>query len=153
MWPFKKKQKSVGMTTKESLTRFGIVPADEHLPVIRDLLAQEAAAERAGRMREDELALLCCVQLFGRGLLEDVLLIWNAKRSGMDLASVIDIEFLFGAGVEETKRFLAGLSGALSGGGPDSVAAQALRDIESYVSGGFSPAEHLEVYKKYFRVA
>ena len=135
------------MTTEESLRRFGFVPTDESLPIIRELLAREAAAERAGQPRESDLALLSCVQLFSRGLLEDVLRIWDAKRSGMDLGSVIDVEFLCGGGFEATKRFLAGESGA--------PAAEALAYIQKHATdhfNNFSPHAHLAQYKAYFGV-
>lgn len=79
------------MTTDDSIQRFGLVPAVAALPEIRGLLATEAEAERGGREREEDLALLCCVQLFARGLLEDVPRIWQAKRSGMDLGITIDV--------------------------------------------------------------
>ena len=75
------------MNIDESIQRFGLVPSDEALPHIRVLLAQQADAERHGRLREEDLALLCCVQLFSRGQLEDVLRIWDAKQLGMDLGA------------------------------------------------------------------
>ncbi len=136
------------MTTEESLKRFGIVPSDESLPIIRDLLSQEAAAERDGRSREDDLALLCCVQLFSRGLLEDVLRIWDAKQSGFDLACYLDVQFLCGAGLQETKRYLASQAGA------DAAEALAyIQECEPSDFEDFSPARHLESYKAYFRTA
>jgi hypothetical protein len=135
--------------TAESLKRFGVIPPDDGLSEIRNLLAQEAAAERHGKPREDDLALLCCVQLFSRGLLEDVLRIWDAKRSGMDLGCYLDVQFLCGAGLEETKRFLKTE--------PGSAASAALRYIEKCEQSGdfrdFSPASHLEQYKSYFRLS
>ncbi len=136
------------MTTEESLKRFGIVPSDESLPIIRDLLSQEAAAERAGRSREDDLALLCCVQLFSRGLLEDVLRIWDAKQSGFDLACSLDVQFLCGAGLQETKRYLASRAGADAAEALAYIQECELTDFED-----FSPARHLEYYKAYFRTA
>jgi hypothetical protein len=136
------------MNVEESLRRFGLVPPDEALPVIRALLAEEADAERTGRPREDDLALLCCVQLFSRGLLEDVLRIWEAKRSGMDLGTYLDGQFLCGAGIEETKRYLAAQ--------PGRAPAEALEYLEgcqrSGMFGEFSPAVHLESYREYFGV-
>jgi hypothetical protein len=95
------------MNTEESLEQFGLVPSDEALPRIRALLAREADAERHGRPRVDDLALLCCVQLFSRGIEEDVLRVWDARQSGFDLACYIDVQLLCGAGLEETKRFLS----------------------------------------------
>jgi hypothetical protein len=134
------------MTVDESLQTFGLVPLDESLPAIRALLEREAEAERNGRDREEDLALLCCVQLFSRGLLEDVLLIWAAKRSGVDLGVYVDVEFLCGAGLETTRQFLA------SHGSPE--ATSALRYVEWCELAGafstFSPEEHLQRYRDYF---
>jgi hypothetical protein len=110
------------MTAAQSLLRFGLVPSDDSLPHIRALLDQEAEAERNGLPREDDLAFLCCVQLFSRGFLEDVLRVWRAKRSGMDLAFALDVEQLCGAGLEKTRSFLAS--------NPDPEAAAALKHID-----------------------
>jgi hypothetical protein len=134
------------MNVEASLARFGIVPGDEALPEIRALLAREADAERHGRPREEDLALLCSVQLFSRGLLEDVLRIWDAKQSGMDLGAYLDVQFLCGAGLEATKRYLADLDL------PE--AADALLYVTQCEQAGdfvgFSPSTHLEGYREYF---
>jgi hypothetical protein len=136
------------MNVEESLRRFGLVPSDESLPYIRQLLAREAEAERSGGEREEDLALLCCVQLFSRGLSEDVLRIWDAKRSGMDLGSYLDVQLLCGAGLAETKRFLAAERG--------SAASKALEYLKGCEVAGafaeFSPATYLEQYRQYFGV-
>ena len=138
-----------GMNTAESLRRYGLVPSDDALPQVRALLAQETDAERGGRTREEDLALLCCVQLFCRGLLEDVLRIWEAKRSGMDLGAALDIQLLCGAGLEATKSYLASQ--------PEMAAADALRCLAECEQAGdfaeFSPASHLEHYRHYFGLA
>lgn len=97
------------MTTDESLALFGLVPQDKHLMAIRTLLEGEVKKERGelGELsRVDDLALLCCVQLFSRGKLEDVLRIWDAKETSMDLACTIDVQFLCGAGLDLTKSYL-----------------------------------------------
>jgi hypothetical protein len=137
------------MTTTESLALHGLVPSDRSLPDIRRMLAEEAAFERAGHGRTEDLALLCCVQLFSRGLLEDVLRIWDAKCSGFDLASYLDIEFLCGAGLDATKRFLAA--------DPSPRAAEARARIDECEACGqfdsFSPQRHLEHYRRYFGLA
>jgi hypothetical protein len=138
------------MDVKESLERFGLVPADEALPEIRTLLAQEADAERKGMgiSREEDLALLCCVQLFARGQSEDVLRIWDAKSAGMDLGCLIDVQLLCGAGIEETKLFLE------SHGDPAAMAALSrIRECENVGDfQTFSPADHLTHYREYFGV-
>jgi hypothetical protein len=137
------------MTFDESLERYGLIPSDESLPAIRIMLAEEAANERAGKPREEDLALLCCVQLFSRGFLEDVLRIWEAKRSGMDLGCYLDVELLCGAGVTATKSFLAEQ--------PSQEAVEAFAYIKQCEEQGqfedFSPERHLENYRTYFAAA
>lgn len=134
------------MNASESLKRFGLVPSDDALPHIRALLAQEADAERSGRDREEDLALLCCVQLFSRGVPEDVLRIWDAKQSGMDLGCFLDVQLLCGAGLDTTKHYLASRS--------DPASAAALAFLENCERAGdfadFSPQAHLETYQRYF---
>jgi hypothetical protein len=95
------------MDWQDSLNKYGLIPDDNSLPEIRKILAQETELERAGKERGDDLALICCVQLFSRGFLEDVLLIWETKSSGFDLRCYLDVELLCGAGLEKTKQFLS----------------------------------------------
>lgn len=137
------------MTADESLAVYGLVPLDEALTAIRAMLAREAeiGAGQAGEP-EDDLALLCCVQLFSRGLLEDVLRIWDAKSCGdMDLGTRLDVQLLCGAGLERTKAFLQQQ--------PSAQARDALRYIvkcqEAGNFQGFDPARYLDFYRSYFR--
>lgn len=134
------------MEVDQSLHEFGLVPSDEALPRVRELLAKEAEAERAGRTRAEDLALLCCVQLFSRGQPEDVLRIWDAKQSGFDLGCYLSVQLLCGPGLAETKAFLAVHS--------EPKAASALKYIlECEAAGdfrGFSPASYLTGYRDYF---
>ena len=134
------------MNVSDSLARFGLVPADEALPEIRLLLEGEAEAERDGQPREEDLALLCCVQLFSRGLAEDILRIWAAKRSGFDLGCYLDVQFLCGAGLARTKASLQSR--------PEPQAAEALAYIKSCENSGdfdeFTPEGHLAHYRTYF---
>lgn len=125
-----------------------MVPSDDALPRVRELLASEAEAERSGHPRVEDLALLCCVQLFSRGYLEDVLRIWEAKQSGFDLSCYLGVQLLCGAGLAETKAFLALQE--------DPRAASALKYIIECESSGdfgnFSPASMLANYQTYFGV-
>ena len=134
------------MTADESLARFGLVPSEEDLLQIREILAREAEAERAGTGRQDDLARLCCVQLFSHGKQEDILRIWDAKESGFDMASVVDVQFLCGAGLDATKRFLASLH--------DERAEAALSYIAECEDAGdfdeFSPEGYLQGQREYF---
>jgi hypothetical protein len=134
------------VTADESIQRFGLVPIDAALPEIRRLLALEIETERSGGEREEDLTLLCCVQLFSRGLLEDVLPIWEAKSTSMDLGGVVSVQFLCGAGLRTTKDFLAAQ--------PGTAAAAALRYLQGCETAGdfkdFSPEEYLDGYRTYF---
>jgi len=136
------------MNIEESLARFGLTPTNEVLPEIRSLLDREAEAERLGQPREEDFALLCCVQLFSRGLVEDILRIWSAKSSGFDLGCYLDVQLLCGAGLAQTKAFLKSR--------PEMEAAEALHYIESCEASrdfdGFTPEVYLESYREYFGV-
>jgi hypothetical protein len=66
-----------------------------------------AEAERRGQGDGDTaLTKLCCVQLFNAGVLDDVLLIWQAKEASWDAHNAIDVQLLGGAGLKETKAYL-----------------------------------------------
>ena len=136
------------MTVSESLQQFGLPPSDEALPRIRELLAAEADAERSGREREEDLALLCCVQLFSRAQAEDILRIWDAKCSGMDLGAYLDADLLCGGGLDAAKEFLAAC--------PDPAAIDALAHLVSREKlghfDGLSPEVSLRNYRRYFKL-
>lgn len=101
------------MTEDESLARYGLRPASAELDQIREMLEVQAALERQSQGDGDnQLMKLCCVQLFNVGMVEDVLLIWQAKESSWDAHCVIDVQLLCGAGLAETKAYLAAESSA-----------------------------------------
>jgi hypothetical protein len=92
----------------ESLRRYGLRPSVADLEQVRELLEAHAALERQSQGDGDtELMKLCCVQLFTVGDLGDVLTIWQAKESSWDADCSIDVQLLCGAGLEETKAYLA----------------------------------------------
>jgi hypothetical protein len=136
------------MTVAESLQQFGLPPSDEALPRIRELLAAEAEAERRGQPRAEDLALLCCVQLFSRAQPEDILRIWDAKCAGVELGAYLDAELLCGEGLDAAKGFLAASS--------DPAAAAALAHLVCREKvghfDGFSPDRALRNYRRYFNL-
>jgi hypothetical protein len=68
-----------------------------------------AEAERRSQGDGDTaLTKLCCVQLFNAGVLDDVLLIWQAKEASWDAHNAIDVQLLRGAGLKETKGLPGG---------------------------------------------
>lgn len=137
------------MDVDRSLQIYGIRPPASAIPEIRELLAQEAAAEREGRERVEDMALLCAVQLFSYGLPEDIFRIWSAKQAGMDLGCVVDVQFLCGPGLEATKEFLAASSEPEAG----EILAYIARSEAAGVFEGFSKETHLDEYRAYFDVA
>jgi hypothetical protein len=91
-----------------SLRRYGLRPSEGQLDDVRQVLRDQTVLERRRQGDGDtELMKLCCVQLFNAGILDDVLRIWAAKESSWDTHSSIDVQLLCGAGLDETKQYLA----------------------------------------------
>jgi hypothetical protein len=138
------------MNVEESLRRHGLRPDESSLPAIRQMLNEEAQAEREGRGRdrEEDLALLCAVQLFSAGQVDDALLIWRAKQSGFDLGCYLGVQLLCGPGLSETKAALSERD--------ESDAAEALAYIQKCEQAGdfdgFSREGLLNEYTAYFGV-
>ncbi|HET6353169.1 hypothetical protein [Streptomyces sp.] len=96
------------MDEDESLHRYGLRPTGVNLDEVRGLLTTETLLERRAQGDGDtELMKLCCVQLFNAAVLEDVLLIWQAKSASMDADCSIDIQLLCGSGLARTKTYLS----------------------------------------------
>lgn len=102
----------------------------------------------AGGAGDTDLMKLCCVQLFNVGNLSDTLTIWVAKSSSLDAHCSIDVQLLCGAGLAETKAFLAAER--------FEVASEALNYIcECEVAGDFdefSVEEQSRWYATYYRM-
>lgn len=103
------------MNTLDRLLSYGIPPGLSSVDEIRGVLEVEVANEVEGRPREEDVAYLCCGQLFANADPHDVLLIWNAKSSSFDLGCMIDIQLLCGIGLEETKQYLSDLGSEEAG--------------------------------------
>ena len=130
-----------------ALARFGMParPADRRVIV--------AALEEQIRLEADEvgdqfLMRLLCGLLFSLGQAEDSLLVWRAKQCNFDTHCGIDVAFLCGAGLEQTKAFLAA-----AGTDEANAALEYLRHCEA--SGdfkGFSVAEEVAELRRFYRV-
>lgn len=94
------------MTSDEALQKFGLPSSVHHRNELRLLLAEEIERERRGESGDEMLRTLCS-QLFSLGVVEDALLIWEAKESSFDAHCGLDVQFLCGAGLAETKDYLA----------------------------------------------
>ncbi|GIH80038.1 hypothetical protein [Planobispora longispora] len=135
------------MDEEELLHRYGLHPDGRALDEIRELLTAQAAGERQEQGAGDtELMRLCCVQLFNVGALDDVLLVWQAKTASMDADCSIDIQLLCGAGLAETKTFLAGHPSEEAKAALDRLLmCEAAGDFD-----GFSTAEYSAVCANYY---
>jgi hypothetical protein len=134
------------MDENELLARFGLVPVTADLPEIRRLI-QVAIADR-DRNSNEPLKLLC-IQLFSAGIPSDALLIYKAKMSSFDAGCYIDIQLVCGAGLEATKAFLRESSD------PEAKALLAVLKDGNYSRdfAGFTPQQHLDVYRRYYRLS
>jgi hypothetical protein len=136
------------MDEAELLKRFGFSPAGTDLPQIRDILRALTKQESDGGHCVNEMR-VCCVQLFNAGHVEDSLEIWDAKRASMDAGAGIDVQLLCGAGLAETKSFLASLT--------SENAAAALAWIRECEAAGdfedFSVADWSDAWRDYYESA
>ena len=113
-----------------ALARFGIPAKAADREAIIAALEEQIALE-ADDAADQFLMRLLCGLLFSIGVAEDSLLVWRAKECNFDTHCGIDVAFLCGAGLEETKTFLASV------GTKDAAAAlEYLRECEE--SGHFA---------------
>ena len=133
------------MTSDEALQKFGLPSSVHHRDELRLLLAEEIERERRGESGDEMLRTLCS-QLFSLGVVEDALLIWEAKESSFDAHCGLDVQFLCGAGLAETKDYLA-KSKAQS-------APAALKYLSECERAGdfadWTPEKTLSEYRRYF---
>jgi hypothetical protein len=94
------------MTSEEALQKFGLPSSSGRRNEICQHLAEEIERERLEEGDQETLRTLS-VQLFSIGMVEDSLLIWDAKNCNFDTMCGLDIQFLCGAGLIATKTFLA----------------------------------------------
>ncbi|MBN9693203.1 MAG: hypothetical protein J0M24_23415 [Verrucomicrobia bacterium] len=133
------------MTSNEALQRFGLPASLQSRAEIRQLLAEEIEREKRGQGGEEMLRTLC-VQLFSLGVVEDVLLIWHAKQSSFDAGCGLDVQFLCGAGLSETRMFLARSSTPSAAG-----ALKYLTECDQAGDfDGWTPRSSVEHYRHYF---
>jgi hypothetical protein len=97
------------MTFDELFDKFGLPASPLDRDEIRRLLSEEIERQHDESAATDvEILRTLCLLLFSLGIVDDALLIWDAKESSFDNHFSIEVQFLCGAGLEATKRFLAG---------------------------------------------
>lgn len=85
-----------------------IAPKDagQHHDLLRDILQRETECRRAEAGEYFETLYWCAYLLFRVGDPADVELMWEAKHIDFDTSCGFDIQFLFGAGAEQTLSYL-----------------------------------------------
>jgi hypothetical protein len=117
----------IAVTFEEALQKFGLPASPGCRMEIRNCLSDELQRER-NEAGDQELMRALCAQLFSLGVLEDSLLIWEAKACNFDTMCGIDVQFLCGAGLDLTKDYLATLKS------PDAI--EALNYLAQCEAGG-----------------
>jgi hypothetical protein len=93
------------MTYEEALRKFGLPALPQYRDEICQLLIEEIELAHEWEDREEMLWTLY-LQLFSVGMVEDALIIWEAKQSNFDAGCGLDIQFLCSAGLVKTKEYL-----------------------------------------------
>lgn len=136
------------MTHEEALQKFGLPALPHYRDEIRQLLAKEIELDRKGKSSAEMLRTLS-LQLFSIGMVEDSLLIWEAKQSSFDASFTVDIQTICGSGLTETKEYLAQLT--------DPSAKEALEYlIECEQAGdfrGWKPQSSIDTYREYYALS
>ncbi|MFI7602537.1 hypothetical protein [Actinoplanes sp. NPDC049681] len=91
----------------EILARYGLHPQGTDLDEIRGALVAQTARQGWEDGPDPSVMLVHCVQLYNAGSLGDVRTVWRAKIRTMDTNGTIDVHLLCGAGLAETKAYLA----------------------------------------------
>lgn len=135
------------MDVDEWLRTYGLNVENSRLDDIRAALAAQTAKEALEQGSGDtEFMRLCCCQLFRAGLVRDVLPIWEAKSASMDAGCSIDVQFLCGAGIDNTKQFLAEQQSALASKALNRIlACEKSGDFQ-----GFSVEQYSRQIEKYY---
>ena len=87
------------------IKKYGIIPNLKSRDELKRLLEYEIENYQEG---SSEYLRVLCGMLFCIGYVEDSILIWEAKRINFDVGCMIDMDFIFGAGIEETFNFIKG---------------------------------------------
>jgi hypothetical protein len=130
-----------------ALARFGVPARPADRPAIIAALEEQIRLE-ADAVGDQFLMRLLCGLLFSLGQVEDSLLVWRAKQCNFDTHCGIDVAFLCGAGLEQTKALLA------AAGTEDAAAAlEYLRHCEACGDfAGFSVAGEVAELRRFYRV-
>jgi hypothetical protein len=130
-----------------ALARFGMPAQPVDRPAIVAAL-EEQIRFQAEEVGDQNLMRLLCGLLFTLGQADDALLVWRAKQCNFDTHCGIDVAFLCGAGLEQTKAFLS------AAGTEETVSAlEYVRDCEACGDfKGFSVEGEVAELRRFYRV-
>jgi hypothetical protein len=117
-------------------------PTSDASGLLREILSLEAADRASGDNPDFYENLYWCAYLVWRlKRVEDVRALWRAKNTNFDTGAGFDVQFLTGAGVEETIRYL------LAQSDPESSAAAA-HLLKRRDAGDFDALEDWAVWRE-----
>lgn len=135
------------MTDDDAIRQYGLPSFAEHRPAI--LTALEAQLKLEENEEGDHDLIKCLVvQLLSIGNVEDSLIIWRAKSTNFDLMCGLDVQFICGAGIEQTRNYLAQTD--------TDESHDALKYLDECIDSGdfknWTPAKWIAYYRYYFRL-
>ena len=135
------------MTDEEAIKQFGLPSPAEHRNAIRSAFEAEMVKE-ASEEGDQELIKCLAILLFSIGNVEDSMLIWQAKSESFDLMCGLDVQFLCGAGIEETRTHFRNI-GSEEG-------AEALKYLDECIEAGdfegWTPDKWVRYYRFYYHL-
>lgn len=135
------------MNDEDAIKQFGLPAAQEHRNAIRAVFEAEMVKE-ADEEGDHELIKCLSIQLFSIGNVEDSMLIWQAKSDSFDLMCGLDVQFLCGAGVDDTREYLRSQD--------SESAAEALKCLEECIAtgdfDGWTPDKWVRYYRFYYHL-
>ena len=93
------------MNSEELISKYGLPARKESREEIRALLRIEIEKEVEDEEGDTDTFRCLIAQLFSIGNVEDFTLIWEAKSISFDLMCGMDVQFLCGAGLNETIEY------------------------------------------------
>jgi len=89
---------------EDIIRKYGLIPTVDKRREIKELLEFEINNYIEG---SSEYLRVLCGMLFCIGNIEDSVLIWKAKMINFDVGCMIDVDFIFGAGIKETLDYIS----------------------------------------------
>jgi len=136
------------MNYEQLIDQYGLPASPENREVLLTYLSTEMEKEKQGTLEDADIIRCILVQLFSIGDVEDSINIWEAKVASFDLMCGMDIQFICGAGIQATKKYLAEHD--------SNISKNALEHLNKCLEAGdfenWTPEVTINTYKSYFGI-